>query len=60
MTKQVIKQLNTCATEQTAAFLSLFIPPLSTSHHDDRFERDRMQSSIFILVWTLSPAAVAA
>lgn len=59
VTKEVIKQLNTCVAEQTAAFLSLFIPPLSASHQNDRFERDRMQKSIFILVWILSPAAAA-
>lgn len=60
VTKEVIRQLNTCVVEQTAAFLSLFIPPLSASHHNDRFERDRIQRSIFILVWILSPAAAAA
>lgn len=59
MTKQVIKQLNTCVAEQTALFLSLFIFPLPASHPNDQFERDRMQRSIFILVWILSPAAAA-
>lgn len=60
VTKSVTKKLNACAAEQTAAFLFSFIPPLSASHHNDQFGKDRMQMSIFILVWILSPAAAQA
>lgn len=43
MTKEEIKQLSTCAGKQIAAFFISFIPPLFASHHNDWFERDRMQ-----------------
>lgn len=60
VTKSITKKLNTCAAEQTAAFLFSSIPPLSASHHSDQFGKDRIQTSIFILVWILSPAAARA
>lgn len=46
ITKVVIKQLNTRVVEQTAAFLSLFIPPSSASHHNDQF-RKRQDAKVY-------------